>query len=535
MTGRRAGRGESEYPTRDAETAGGATARPVALRGGVPVPALPRASASCTPARRRAPSAFAARADPAASPCGAGVVLRMDRLELVGLLFSPFLLTSIFVAQPRRAGLPPGRDHRCLPRRRVPERPRGVRRRPARQGPAAAQPAVRRRPARRRAGHGRQPRRRRPLRHARAGRADQRLHLRRRRQRPGVRRRSADASPDAGRLGATPTPSATPTSAPTAGADASGTPVPSVSIPPWDGKERLNILLIGADEQEGGHNTDTLITVSIDPVTKQVAMFSLPRDTVDVPIPPGRAAAVWGRTYGEQDQLVLRRTTAAARTCGRATTGRAATTPSRRSSASSTTSTSSTSSRSTSTASRRSSTRVGGVTINVQVPVVDDAFPGDDGRAQRLYIPSGHPAHGRRRRPCATPGRATPRPTSTAARASSASCCRCASRPIRRPCCPQLPELVDALKRRSGPTSRSTSSTSCSAWRRRSTRRTSARTCSRRRCTRQDTCARTRAAASSSPTSRRIRHAVKNAFTVDPARRGATRGARRARAPASGC
>ena len=64
-----------------------------------------------------------------------------------------------------------------------------------------------------------------------------------------------------------------------------------MSIPPWDGKERLNILLIGADEQRGGHNTDTLITVSIDPVTKQVAMFSLPRDTVDVPSRRARPGA----------------------------------------------------------------------------------------------------------------------------------------------------------------------------------------------------------------------------------------------------
>src|SRR4029078_11606696 len=32
---------------------------------------------------------------------------------------------------------------------------------------------------------------------------------------------------------------------------------------------------------------------------------------------------------------------------------------------------------------------VGGVTINVQVPVSDDEFPGTDGRTQRLYIPSG--------------------------------------------------------------------------------------------------------------------------------------------------
>jgi LCP family protein required for cell wall assembly len=32
---------------------------------------------------------------------------------------------------------------------------------------------------------------------------------------------------------------------------------------------------------------------------------------------------------------------------------------------------------------------VGGVTINVQVPVSDDEFPGTTGRTQRLYIPSG--------------------------------------------------------------------------------------------------------------------------------------------------
>ena len=72
------------------------------------------------------------------------------------------------------------------------------------------------------------------------------------------------------------------------------------TLPPWNGKDRLNILLIGADEQEGGHNTDTMIVLSIDPVSKQVVMFSLPRDTVDVPIPASdtRARAVFGSTYG---------------------------------------------------------------------------------------------------------------------------------------------------------------------------------------------------------------------------------------------
>ena len=79
----------------------------------------------------------------------------------------------------------------------------------------------------------------------------------------------------------------------------SGRPLPEVSIPPWDGKERLNILLIGADQRpgDGTFNTDTLIVVSIDPVSKQVAMFSLPRDTVDVPVPPGPARQVFGSVY----------------------------------------------------------------------------------------------------------------------------------------------------------------------------------------------------------------------------------------------
>ena len=92
-----------------------------------------------------------------------------------------------------------------------------------------------------------------------------------------------------------------------------GTPEPSLGptvteppIPPWDGQERLNILLIGADEQGGAHNTDTMITVSIDPQTNQIVMFQLPRDTVDVPIPPGPAQSLFGSVYqGKINSLVL--------------------------------------------------------------------------------------------------------------------------------------------------------------------------------------------------------------------------------------
>jgi LCP family protein required for cell wall assembly len=83
----------------------------------------------------------------------------------------------------------------------------------------------------------------------------------------------------------TPEPSATGTLAPT--------------LPPWDGKQRLNVLLTGVDVRpgDGSFNTDTMIVVSVDPVTKQVAMFQVPRDMVDVPV-PDNARSLWGSTYG---------------------------------------------------------------------------------------------------------------------------------------------------------------------------------------------------------------------------------------------
>jgi LCP family protein required for cell wall assembly len=179
-----------------------------------------------------------------------------------------------------------------------------------------------------------------------------------------------------------------PTATPTPEASLVGTPVPNVSIAPWDGKERLNILLIGADEQGGGHNTDTLIVVSIDPVTKQVAMFSLPRDTVDVPIPDGPARQVWGRDYsGKINSFFANNRKRSDLWPGNDRTrgynalksvlgelydldikyfvevnfeGF-----------------------------KQVVDAVGGVTINVQIPVSDDRFPSERGRLVRLYIPSG--------------------------------------------------------------------------------------------------------------------------------------------------
>jgi LCP family protein required for cell wall assembly len=112
---------------------------------------------------------------------------------------------------------------------------------------------------------------------------------------------TATASPDApaSEAPASGEPVASATVAPpTANPSAQGTMAPT--LPPWDGKERLNILAIGVDAREGdtaSFNTDTLIVVSIDPETKQVAMFQVPRDMADVPV-PDNARSLWGSVYG---------------------------------------------------------------------------------------------------------------------------------------------------------------------------------------------------------------------------------------------
>ncbi len=61
----------------------------------------------------------------------------------------------------------------------------------------------------------------------------------------------------------------------------------------WDGLERLNVLLIGGDFGTGrtGIRTDTMITVSIDPETGEAAMFSVPRNWTQAPLPDGMG--VW--------------------------------------------------------------------------------------------------------------------------------------------------------------------------------------------------------------------------------------------------
>jgi len=55
---------------------------------------------------------------------------------------------------------------------------------------------------------------------------------------------------------------------------------PAIQLPDWDKKDRINILLLGVDRREADDvpRSDTIIVVTIDPLTKDVGMLSIPRD-----------------------------------------------------------------------------------------------------------------------------------------------------------------------------------------------------------------------------------------------------------------
>ncbi len=95
------------------------------------------------------------------------------------------------------------------------------------------------------------------------------------------------------------TPTATPGGSAAAVA-ASAAPVQPQATPvAWNGG-RLNVLLVGVDQRpdQGTFNTDTMIVASIDPTSGQVSMFSVPRDFENIPLPPSwPAAAYYGGVY----------------------------------------------------------------------------------------------------------------------------------------------------------------------------------------------------------------------------------------------
>jgi LCP family protein required for cell wall assembly len=174
-----------------------------------------------------------------------------------------------------------------------------------------------------------------------------------------------------------------------------GTPVPGATaapaetIKPWTGG-RLNILLVGVDQRanQSVFNTDTLIVASVDPKTNQVSMFSLPRDTIQVPLASRAAQNVWGSVFpckinglwaaaqarpdvfpggnGQRGYQALKDTLA--NLYGLDIPYYAEVNFD---------------------GFKKVIDAVGGVTINVQIPVLDDSYPGDDRRSHRLYIPAG--------------------------------------------------------------------------------------------------------------------------------------------------
>jgi len=85
------------------------------------------------------------------------------------------------------------------------------------------------------------------------------------------------------------TPQSTATTPPTTLAVTTTTAAPRV----WDGYERINIMLLGSDAGVGriGTRTDTIILLSIEPDTGDAAMFSIPRNLTEAPLPEGMG--VW--------------------------------------------------------------------------------------------------------------------------------------------------------------------------------------------------------------------------------------------------
>ena len=64
-------------------------------------------------------------------------------------------------------------------------------------------------------------------------------------------------------------------------------PTPAPAYQPWEGTDRVNILLMGIDRRPGESfvsRTDTMMIISVDPVTESAAMLSIPRDLyVEIP------------------------------------------------------------------------------------------------------------------------------------------------------------------------------------------------------------------------------------------------------------
>lgn len=100
----------------------------------------------------------------------------------------------------------------------------------------------------------------------------------------------------------TPTPTPTPTQRPgeTAGPTPVPTPIPT-PVPVWSDNGRLDLLLVGGDAGPGRFSlrTDTMILLTVDIATGRAAMFGIPRNLVNVPLPEGPDQAFDCRCFPE--------------------------------------------------------------------------------------------------------------------------------------------------------------------------------------------------------------------------------------------
>jgi LCP family protein required for cell wall assembly len=145
-------------------------------------------------------------------------------------------------------------------------------------------------------------------------------------------------------------------------------PAPTIILPEWQGTERINITLLGVDQRDDepldGSRADTVLLLSIDPVSRTAAMISFPRDLwVSIPGYYNQRINVAHSVGGPE---LLQRTLDAnfalkskyfARVSFRGF--------------------------------EQIVDTVGGVIVDVERPIKDDEYPTDDYGYQRIYIPAG--------------------------------------------------------------------------------------------------------------------------------------------------
>lgn len=162
-------------------------------------------------------------------------------------------------------------------------------------------------------------------------------------------------------------------------ASRSPAPVETVApLPDWHGNERLNVLLLGLDQRdaERGQPTrsDTMIVVTIDPVSKTAAMLAIPRDLWVVIPGHGENKINTAHFFGELERRgggpeLAKRTVESAFGIRIHYYARVDF-----------------------VGFEKLVDAIGGITIDAPKPIKDDAYPAGDWGVRRVYIPVG-PQH----------------------------------------------------------------------------------------------------------------------------------------------